>query len=436
MAEYPDDWDRVELGSIGTWSSGGTPSTSVPQYWDGDMPWISAVSLKSFDIHHSDRRVTELGANSGTRRVPANTVIFVVRGMSLKSEFRVGITSREVTFGQDCKAIEVPDGINPRFLAYALKAKENEILSMVDEAGHGTGRLPTPQLAHLVVGVPDKSKQDHIVRILRRVEKLSWSTEYNTSKVGRIKLGIIDSLLSDSGAAGNYTDLDSCLLRIEAGSSPDLPDRPAGPGEWGVLKVSAVRPWGFDSAENKVMPQRALVNPKMEVHDGDLLITRANTPTLVGLACVVHNPPARLLLCDKTLRLILDPARLVGKFAEYVLGAPAVRRQIEASGTGSSGTMKNISQDQIRSLRFQRPDVDVQHHVVEQVEASTAVIWGYKAELAKLRNVKQGLMDDLLSGRVRAGDLAGVGVLGPPDGWCGGRGRLVAGVFSSPTLRF
>ena len=63
--------------------------------------------------------------------------------MSLKTEFRVGVTERQVAFGQDCKAIIPAPGIDGKFLALALKARSRQILAMVDEAGHGTGRLPT-----------------------------------------------------------------------------------------------------------------------------------------------------------------------------------------------------------------------------------------------------------------------------------------------------
>src|SRR5580698_654005 len=98
MGDVPAGWRSMRLKDTGTWLSGGTPSTDDPRYWDGDIPWISAASLKDFRISRSDRCVTRLGALSGTCLVPQGTVLFVVRGMSLKTEFRVGVTERQVTF--------------------------------------------------------------------------------------------------------------------------------------------------------------------------------------------------------------------------------------------------------------------------------------------------------------------------------------------------
>lgn len=90
-------------------------------YWGGETPWISALSLKSPWIDDSDRKLTVLGTENGTRLAPKETVIFVVRGSSLKDEFRIGITRREVAFGQDCKALTPRVGVDAHLLFHAIR---------------------------------------------------------------------------------------------------------------------------------------------------------------------------------------------------------------------------------------------------------------------------------------------------------------------------
>src|SRR5262249_38279399 len=136
-------WPTQRLGDVAVWMSGGTPSTENPDYWGGNIPWISAASLTDFNIKDSERRLTALGVRNGTRLAPPGATIFVVRGMSLKSEFRVGVAQRPVAFGQDCKALVPYKGVDPRYLGWAIRASAPKILAMVDEAGHGTGRLET-----------------------------------------------------------------------------------------------------------------------------------------------------------------------------------------------------------------------------------------------------------------------------------------------------
>ena len=147
-------WNETNLQNCADWFSGGTPHTEIEAYWNGDIPWITASSLHEFYLWDSERRITELGLKNGSRLMPKDTIIFVVRGMSLKTEFRVGIARRPMAFGQDCKAIVAKSWIDARYLANVLRAKAPEILGLVDEAGHGTGRLQTEVLQQLSIPLP------------------------------------------------------------------------------------------------------------------------------------------------------------------------------------------------------------------------------------------------------------------------------------------
>ena len=160
------DWVCRPLRDCATWFSGGTPSKSNPEYWNGSIPWISAKSLTEFFVYDSEDKVTEAGAENGTRLVPKDAILFIVRGMSLKSEFRMGITTRSVTFNQDLKALIALDGVLPAFLAYAIKGRTHEVLGMVGEAGHGTGVLPTDRIQALEILLPPGDEQRAIAHIL------------------------------------------------------------------------------------------------------------------------------------------------------------------------------------------------------------------------------------------------------------------------------
>ena len=191
--------------------------------------------------------------------------------------------------------------------------------------------------------------------------------------------------------------LDKVLTSIDAGRSPDLPDRPAQAGEWGVLKVSAIRSDGLQETENKVVIQPSLIDPSIEVKHGDLLISRANTPALVGLACYVRKPRSGLMLSDKTLRLNIDSTLALPEFISYLLQAPFSRRQIETSGTGSSGSMKNVSQDEIRSLVLPLPGIQEQYRLAEILDTLDEAIRSTERLISKLEQAGQSLRRDLLT---------------------------------------
>jgi type I restriction enzyme S subunit len=156
---------RLALGEAGKWLSGGTPSTEEPALWSGDFPWISAAGLKSFHVAGSDRRLTRAGLQRATNVVPVGTVLLVVRGMSLKSELRMGVAQRPVAFGQDVKAI-IPTVVPSALLATALYSARDDILELVDEAGHGTGRLQWDLLSAFPIEIPDDERLQPVLDVL------------------------------------------------------------------------------------------------------------------------------------------------------------------------------------------------------------------------------------------------------------------------------
>ncbi|MFF8953761.1 restriction endonuclease subunit S [Streptomyces sp. NPDC014940] len=198
-----------------------------------------------------------------------------------------------------------------------------------------------------------------------------------------------------------YVTIGSLLESIEAGHSPDLEDMPASEGQWGVLKVSAVGRDGFRQQENKRVEDPGLIDPSIEVNPGDLLMTRANTPELVGLACVVDEVRTGLMLCDKTLRLNLSPRHGDPHFLGVLLRQPELRRQIEVAATGTSHSMKNISQESVRNLvvPWATPSVQVDFLAPASVIRKKRDQLG--KDVVKLKLLKQALMDDLLTGKVR-----------------------------------
>jgi len=188
MAVKDDSWTVTTLKECARWYSGGTPNTSIAEYWNGDIPWITASSLHDFYIKDSERRVTHLGIANGTRLIPKDTILFIVRGMSLKTEFRVGITRRPMAFGQDCKALVAKDGVDPLFLANVLRAKSEEILGFVDEASHGTGRLATDALEKLEILFPPLAEQKAIAHILGTLDdkiELNQQTNQTLEAIAR-----------------------------------------------------------------------------------------------------------------------------------------------------------------------------------------------------------------------------------------------------------
>ena len=165
--------------------------------------------------------------------------------------------------------------------------------------------------------------------------------------------------------------LEDLITKFDAGVSVNSDDRPAGEGEFGVLKVSAVTEGIFRPGENKFITgterTRACVNPKRD----RLIMSRANTPELVGATAYIDRDYPNIFLSDKLWQF--EPrsdGKISMRWLGQVLASPAYRKRLGEIATGSSQSMKNISQDAVMRLELPVPPLEEQHWL-----ASTLGLW-------------------------------------------------------------
>lgn len=161
------------------------------------------------------------------------------------------------------------------------------------------------------------------------------------------------------------------VIRLEQGWSPQAEEREPDENEWAVLKLNAVDSGKFDDSKVKALPTGIQAPENLEVRAGDFLVTRANTPELVGDVCYVEHTRPRLILSDLIYRLQLDTHRLDGRYLNLFLLIPVGRRQIEADARGSSASMVKISQEHIKNWIVPLPPLPEQRAIVADIEKET-----------------------------------------------------------------
>jgi type I restriction enzyme S subunit len=170
-----------------------------------------------------------------------------------------------------------------------------------------------------------------------------------------------------------WAALGQLLKRIDAGRSPRAQNRPARDGEFGVLKVSAVSWERFLPGENKALLPGSTPGDAPTLRAGDLLVSRANTAGLVGAAVLVDRDYPNLMLSDKTLRLVPASEQISHIYLLYALTSPLVRRYFARQATGTSDSMRNLSQAKLRATPIPFPPLAEQHRIVVEVEQRLSV---------------------------------------------------------------
>lgn len=163
-----DHWVPVRLGDIGTWFGGGTPSKSRAEYWQGGtIPWISPKDMGPMVLTGTQDHVTEAAVRgSSTRMIPAGSVAIVVRSGILERTVPIAIVPFAATLNQDMKAVAPVSDVDPRWVAWGMRAAEQRILAECRKAGTTVASIETSRLMDLAIPVPPRNEQEELIDLL------------------------------------------------------------------------------------------------------------------------------------------------------------------------------------------------------------------------------------------------------------------------------
>jgi type I restriction enzyme S subunit len=150
---------------------GGTPSKSSPEYWQGNVPWVSPKDMKSRTIRDSADHISESAIkDSAAKLIHPGVVLIVVRGMILAHTVPSAVLMVPATINQDMKALVPKAGLASEFLSMYLWAFNPELLALVERSTHDTRKLETNNLLKFRVLVPSLEVQHSICNELHRIE--------------------------------------------------------------------------------------------------------------------------------------------------------------------------------------------------------------------------------------------------------------------------
>lgn len=192
--DFTEDWTMYKLSDIATFSSGGTPSKEVADYWNGDIPWISAASMYTTKISKSDSNITRKAIEDGARVARKGALLILVRGSMLFNRIPMGIATRDVAFNQDVKALDLNDIVENHFLLHQLGSKESQILNAVTETGIGAGKIDTGHLKEITIYIPSKREQQKITDCLSSLDDFITTQSEKLDSLKSHKKGLMQQL--------------------------------------------------------------------------------------------------------------------------------------------------------------------------------------------------------------------------------------------------
>ncbi len=311
--------------------------------------------------------------------------------------------------------------INQSLLLHILDFNMDKLANQ--SQGSTMKHITRKELSRFTVSFPrNKKKQQKIASILQTIDKAIEKTEALIEKYQQIKAGLMHDLFTRGITADGklrppreeapkryqktaigWIPTEWAVLPLEKKlkRAPKNGYSPREIDEWQdlyVLGLSCLTKQGFKPMHLKNAPRSAILSGA-KLKNGDFLISRANTPALVGLCGIYEDTGENTIYPDLMMRLTLK-GDLTAEYLELYLLFPETRIRLTALAVGTSVSMVKLNSTSIKKFKITIPKPKEQMAIVNKMKPIIDRLNTLSAQLVKLRKQKTGLMHDLLTGKV------------------------------------
>lgn len=391
LNKIPNDWSVRRIGKMTKTLAGGTPSTSKQEYWGGDIKWMSSGELNLKRVYDVEGRITELGLkSSSTRLIPPKCILIGLAGQG-KTRGTVAMNMVELCTNQSVAAILPSEEFNEEYLYHNLDFRYEELRQLSTGDG-GRGGLNLNIINSVQIPLPPVPEQKAIAQVLTTADAAIHITEKLIAQKELRKKWLMQQLLTGKkrlkGFGGEWKkkrlkDVTTNFSR----RNKDLID---------ANVYSVTNKSGFvlqsDHFEGKVAGEDLSNYKIIKKHEFAYNPARVNVGSLAYFEKEI-GVISSLYVCFKTTKDVLD------YFLLQFLQIDHTKHRIEALGEG--GVRVYLWYDLFSKIKIKLPSIEEQTAIAQVLHAADKEIRLLKAKAEKLREQKKGLMQQLLTGKVR-----------------------------------
>lgn len=358
---------KVKLGELCEICSGGTPKRSVAEYWkDGTIPWVKIGDMSEKYVSSTEERITDAGFNNSSVKMlePGTLLYSIFASIGAVSILKIPATTNQAIAGLKIK----DDSLDRDFLYHYIKSRES--ISKSSGRGAAQNNINLTILRNMQVTLPSIEIQRSIVRNLEMISNQVTIAESHLMDLDALVKSRFVEIFGDF-ACYETKPLIKCVDCIEAGKSPKCLAFSRKMAEPGVLKLSAISSGVYCENENKALPRSVSLTIDKVVHANDILLSRKNTPELVGRSVLVKHTDGNIMFPDIIFRMHPLPP-INAMYLSYLLAGPLLH-SIQSLAHGSAKSMSNIPKSELAKLSIPIPALNLQNefaNFVSQVDKS------------------------------------------------------------------
>ena len=200
-------WNRVPLIDYIELIGGGTPKTTVPEYWNGNIPWLSVKDFNNDKryVYSTEKHISQSGfENSPTKMLHKDDIIISARG----TVGEIAMIPFDMAFNQSCYGIRASRGIDKPFLYYLLK----NCISQLKRMTHGSvfDTITRDTFANIEVDIPDVETQKRISSVLADIDNKIEVNEAINDNLQQQLFSLYENMATASPCLKEYTLSNLC----------------------------------------------------------------------------------------------------------------------------------------------------------------------------------------------------------------------------------
>lgn len=400
MSELPTGWIEVPIGMVCEVVGGSTPRTTVDDYWDGDIPWLTPDDLsrdRSQYVAAGRRCLTKTGYSScSTQLIPAGSVLYTSRAPI----GYVAIAKQAVCTNQGFKSFVPPPGLSSRYLYWYLQWAT----PMIRNLGSGTtfAEISGKVAKTIPLRLPPTAEQERIVvaieEQLSRLDAGSSALKSADRRVNHLNTAAMVRAVSGDWPLKALSDVTEDQTYGSSAKATD--DHENG---MPIVRMGNIQDGRVNLlAGVKFLPRDHPDASKFALRRGDLLFNRTNSPELVGKSAVYSGVDGAACFASYLIRVRVTDA-CDARWVALYLNSPAGRRWAASIRTQQVG-QANINGTKLAALPLPLPPIEEQARRLHEYERQTTITQSLSisigSTLARSNALRRAILARAFSGRL------------------------------------
>jgi len=395
------EWKECRVSEVIDIIGGGTPKTSVSEYWNGNIPWLSVVDFNSGQkyVYKTEKTITDLGlTKSSTKLLNSGDIIISARG----TVGAMAMLGTEMTFNQSCYGIRSIEGVSSsHYLFYLLKDAVNRL----KQISHGGvfDTITKATFEELKIKLPPLAEQKAIAEVLSSLDdKIDLLHRQNKTLEQMAETLFRQWFVEEADESWESVKLGDLCTKITKGTTPTTLKREFIDSGINFIKVNCITSDGnyLDDKFQYIDAETNDILKRSQLEDGDILYSIAGT---IGRVATVNKNilPANV---NQALAIIrIDDSKTRKNFIKYCLKSLEITDLLHSKIVHA--VQPNLSLGEISNTLLPIRSYDKMMEFDDIINSSEIKIDNNQTQIRTLEAMRDTLLPKLMSGDVRVGEL-------------------------------